>query len=129
MTEKRYYAHKHLLQENQVHDTICPKFMNLDETVEHMNNQYWKYKQLKEENEQLKSENIELTVDNKELKCTNNELYQENEQLKQRNENQYQQLNKLWGLIQAKDWETLTAMDKKMKEDEERLQREWKCYE
>ena len=56
MTEKRYYAHKHLLQENKVHDKICHNFMNIDETVEHMNNQYWKYKQLKEENEQLKSE-------------------------------------------------------------------------
>jgi hypothetical protein len=58
-----------------------------------------------------------------------NELIKENEQLKQRNTNQYNQLNKLWGLIQAKDWETLTAMDNQMKEDEERLQREWKCYE
>ena len=87
MIEKRYYAHKHLFQKNKVHDKICHKFMNIDKTVEHMNNQYWKYKQLKEENEQLKSENIELTVDNKELKCTNNELYQENEQLKQEVEN------------------------------------------
>ena len=60
MTEKRYYAHKHLLQENKVHDKICPKFMNIDETVEHMNNQYCKYKQLKEENEQLKSKIEEL---------------------------------------------------------------------
>lgn len=57
MTEKRYYAHKHLLQENQVHDKICHNFMNIDETVEHMNNEYWKYKQLKEVNEQLKKEN------------------------------------------------------------------------
>ena len=56
MTEKRYYAHKHLLQENKVHDKICHNFMSFDETVEHMNNQYWKYKQLKEENEQLKKE-------------------------------------------------------------------------
>ena len=54
MTEKRYYTHKHLLQENKVHDKICHNFMNIDEIVEHMNNQYWKYKQLKEENEQLK---------------------------------------------------------------------------
>ena len=60
MTEKRYYAHKNLLQENQVHDTICHNFMNIDETVEHMNNQYWKYKQLKEENEQLKQQKIDL---------------------------------------------------------------------
>lgn len=51
------------------------------------------------------------------------------EQLKQRNENQYQQLNELWRLIEAKEWETLTKMDNQMKEDEKRLQNEWKCYE
>ena len=56
-------------------------------------------------------------------------LSDENEQLKQRNDRQYQQLNKLWKLIEKGDWETLTAMDKKMKEDEERLRNEWKCYE
>ena len=58
-----------------------------------------------------------------------NNYIEENEQLKQRNENQYEQLNQLWELIEAKDWETLIAMDNQMKEDEERLQREWKCYE
>lgn len=47
MTEKRYYVHKHLLQENKVYDKICHNFMNIDETVEHMNSYYWKYKQLK----------------------------------------------------------------------------------
>lgn len=56
MIEKRYYAHKHLLHENEVHDKRCHRFMGLDETVEHMNNEYWKYKQLKNENEQLKEE-------------------------------------------------------------------------
>ena len=48
MTEKRYFAHKHLLEDNQVHDRICHNFMNIDETVEHMNNYYRKYKQLKQ---------------------------------------------------------------------------------
>lgn len=58
-----------------------------------------------------------------------NELFDENEQLKQRNDTQYNQLDQLWELIQAKDWETLTAMDNEMKENDERLKREWKCYE
>ena len=57
-----------------------------------------------------------------------NEFNDENEQLKQRNNRQYEQLNKLWKLIEKGDWETLTAMDKKMKEDEERLQKEWGTY-
>lgn len=56
-------------------------------------------------------------------------LEKENYQLKQRNINQYNQLNKLWQLIEAKDWETLTEWIIKMKESEERLQQEWKCYE
>ena len=57
MTEnKRYYAHKHLLHENEVHDKRCHNFMGLDETVEHLNNEYWKYKKLKNENEQLKQQ-------------------------------------------------------------------------
>lgn len=60
MTEKRYYTHKHSLQENKVHDKICHNFMNIDETVEHMNNQYWKYNQLKKENEQLKLDKQQL---------------------------------------------------------------------
>lgn len=63
MTEKRYYAHKHLLKENEVHDKICHRFMGLDETVEHMNNEYWKCKQLKNENEQLKKELFEVRKD------------------------------------------------------------------
>lgn len=58
-----------------------------------------------------------------------NRFEKENEQLKQRNNNQYNQLNQLWQLIQAKDWETLTTMDNEMKENDERLKREWKCYE
>ena len=62
MTEKRYFVHKHLFRENKVHDKICHNFMSLDETVEHMNNQYWKYKQLKEENEQLKKELVEFRL-------------------------------------------------------------------
>ena len=81
MTEKRYYTHKHLLQENKVHDKICHNFMNIDETVEHMNNQYWKYKHLKEENEQLKDALNQRTdqcdkyyKENKELKKQVNDL-------------------------------------------------------
>jgi cell division protein FtsB len=55
MTEKRYYAHKHLTG-SKIHDKICHQFMNLTETVEHMNMYYQKYNALKKENEQLKQE-------------------------------------------------------------------------
>ena len=56
-------------------------------------------------------------------------LEKENDELKQRNENQYKQLQHLWSLMEAKDWETLSEMVNQMEEDEERLQQEWKCYE
>ena len=75
-------------------------------------------------------------IEIKRLKTLNQDLLEanakiriENKQLKQRNTNQYNQLDQLWQLIQAKDWETLTAMDNQMKEDEKRLRNEWKCYE
>ena len=58
-----------------------------------------------------------------------NDLSEENEQLKQRNTNQYNQLNELWQIIEEENWEKLIAMKKQLKEDEERLQNEWKCYE
>ena len=79
MTEKRYYAHKHLLEDNEVHDRICHNFMGLDETVEHMNTQYWKYKQLKKENEELKQKVNFYKYFQKDAR----ELEKENEQLKQ----------------------------------------------
>ena len=89
MTEKRYYAHKHLLQENKVHDKICHNFMNIDETVEHMNNQYWKYKQLKEAYTQLKHRHsllhdvcIDAECDRDSYRKDIASLEKENEQLK-----------------------------------------------
>ena len=108
MAEKRYYAHKHLLKENEVHDKRCHRFMSLDETVEHLNNEYWKYKQLfselKEDRDYIHSlldgefeKRIKLEKENEYLKKKNNNLInmiarvqyradlikEENEQLKQ----------------------------------------------
>jgi len=82
MTEKRYYAHKHLLKENKVHDKICHQFMNIDETVEYMNKEYLKYKQLKKENEQLKRKNTKWILDYNGLNTEYEWLKEENEQLK-----------------------------------------------
>ena len=63
------------------------------------------------------------------LNSDSNNLFKENEQLKKRNKNQYKQLQHLWSLMEAKDWETLSEMVNQMEEDEKRLQNEWKCYE
>lgn len=54
------------------------------------------------------------------------ELFKYNKELEQRNKRQYNQLNKLWKLIETKDWKTLTEMDNQMKKDEEQLQSEWR---
>ena len=53
-------------------------------------------------------------------------LEKENEQLKERNNRQYNKLNELWQIIEEENWETLIAMKKQLKEDEEQLQREWR---
>ena len=87
----------------------------------------WIY--IKDNTLELRDDGIVKVFNNERLEELLNDLNDENEQLKQRNTRQYNQLKQLWELIEKGDWETLTTMDKKMKEDEERLQSEWKCYE
>ncbi len=72
---KRYYAHKHLISEDKVHDKICHRFMNITETVEHMNMYYQKYTALKKENEQCKMMIATLLEENQSIKKHIGELY------------------------------------------------------
>ena len=58
-----------------------------------------------------------------------NELHEENEQLKQRNNRQAKQLDRLYRLIEQKDWRTLNDILDDFKRCEEQLQREWRTYE
>ena len=88
-----------------------------------------KYLKLEHRHSLLHDECLDLECERDWLKKDVELLEKENEALKKRNDNQYNQLNELLQLIEAKDWETLTAMDNQMKEDEERLKREWACYE
>ena len=57
-----------------------------------------------------------------------NELADENEQLKQRNNRQYEQLDRLYNLIEQKDWRALNDILDDFKRCEEQLQREWGTY-
>ena len=57
-----------------------------------------------------------------------NFLHDENEQLKQRNNRQAKQLDRLYNLIEEKDWRTLTDIIDDFKRCEEQLQREWGTY-
>ena len=77
----------------------------------------------------IQEENQALQEEIKDYNDVLARLEEQNEQLKKRNENQYRQLQHLWSLMEAKDWETLSEMVNQMEEDEKRLQMEWKCYE
>ena len=55
-------------------------------------------------------------------------LEKENEQLKQRNNRQAKQLDRLYHLIEEKDWRTLSDIIDDFKRCEEQLQREWGTY-
>ena len=56
------------------------------------------------------------------------ELEKENEQLKARNDRQAKQLDRLYRLIEEKDWRTLTDIIDDFKKCDEQLQREWGTY-
>lgn len=58
-----------------------------------------------------------------------NHLHEENEQLKQRNNRQCKQLDRLYRLIEEKDWRALSDIIDDFKKAEEQLQKEWKGYE
>lgn len=56
-------------------------------------------------------------------------LEEENEQLKQRNDRQAKQLDKLYGLIEEKNWTALSDIIDDFKRCEEQLQKEWEIYD
>lgn len=98
-----------------------------------LNEQYEQIQSLEKENNELKTSLSKLggkyVGKGFSNKMTIAKLEKENEQLKERNNRQYNQLNELWQIIEEENWEKLIVMKKQLKEDEERLQQEWKCYE
>ena len=52
------------------------------------------------------------------------DLLNENEQLKQRNNRQYEQLGRLYDLIEQKEWRVLTDIIDDFKKSDEQLQKE-----
>ena len=67
-------------------------------------------------------------INNKDVVDLLNSLSKENEQLKQRNNRQAEQLDRLYKLIEAKDWRALNDIIDDFKKCEEQLQKEWKNY-
>ena len=58
----------------------------------------------------------------------NARLRTENEQLKQRNNRQAKQLDRLYNLVEEKDWRTLSDILDDFKRCEEQLHKEWGTY-
>lgn len=56
-------------------------------------------------------------------------LEEENEQLKQRNDRQAKQLDRLYSLIEEKDWTALSDIIDDFNRCEEQLQKEWRTYD
>ena len=95
---------------------------------------------LEEENEQLKQSYKEFEDECQStfnaMNRKQNDLYrkifklkEENEQLKQRNDRQAKQLDKLYSLIEEKDWTALSDIIDDFKRCEEQLQKEWGIYD
>ena len=78
--------------------------------------------ELHEEKEQLQHDATILIQSNQDYR-------KENEQLKQRNDRQAKQLDRIYQLIEEKDWRTLNDILDDFKRCEEQLQREWRTYE
>ena len=76
----------------------------------------------------LEKENEQLRHDATILILSNQDYRKENEQLKQRNDRQTKQLDRLYHLIEEKDWRTLSDIIDDFKRCEEQLQREWGTY-
>ena len=57
------------------------------------------------------------------------DLLNENEQLKQRNDRQAKQLDRLYSLVEEKDWTALSDIIDDFKRCEEQLQKEWGVYD
>lgn len=94
------------------------KIMEIGRVVDLLN----KGEHLKQSHKEILRD-LEVTTFDKEL------LQKENEQLKQRNDRQAKQLDRIYQLIEEKDWRTLNDILDDFKQCEEQLQREWKCYE
>ena len=62
------------------------------------------------------------------LHVTLDKKNKENEELKQRNDRQAKQLDRLYNLIEEKDWTALSDIIDDFKRCEEQLQKEWGIY-
>ena len=79
--------------------------------------------------DELKRENKELNKLCVKYDFKVGRLEEENEQLKQRNDRQAKQLDRLYGLVEEKNWTALSDIIDDFKRCEEQLQKEWRTYD
>lgn len=79
--------------------------------------------------DELKRENKELNELCIKYDFKVERLEEENEGLKQRNDRQAKQLDRLYSLIEEKDWTALSDIIDDFKRCEEQLQKEWGTYD
>ena len=79
--------------------------------------------------EELKRENKKLNESCVRYGFEVGRLEEENEQFKQRNDRQAKQLDRLYSLIEEKDWTALSDIIDEFKRCEEQLQKEWGVYD
>lgn len=111
MTEKRYY---NIITTGHIKDELTGELLKGSAIGDRLNEQHETIERLKRNFKALD-----------EVKC---ELAEENEQLKQRNNRQYEQLDRLYNLIEQKDWRALNDILDDFKKCDEQLRREWGTY-
>lgn len=79
--------------------------------------------------DELKRENKELNELCVKYDFKVGRLEEENEEIKQRNDRQAKQLDRLYSLIEEKDWTALSDIIDDFKRCEEQLQKEWGTYD
>lgn len=79
--------------------------------------------------DELKRENKELNELCVKYDFKVGRLEEENEEIKQRNDRQAKQLDRLYSLIEEKDWIALSDIIDDFKRCEEQLQKEWGIYD
>mgnify|MGYP003437384611 CR=1 FL=1 len=112
MTEKRFKVHS-MIQGTKIGETIDLELC--EELIK-------KYGSLSD---------IDLLIEDNGNNMTYQEavdLLNENEQLKQRNDRQAKQLDRLYSLVEEKDWAALSDIIDDFKRCEEQLQKEWGTY-
>ena len=85
--------------------------------------------EINNEIDELKRENKKLNESCVRYGFEVGRLEEENEQLKQRNDRQAKQLDRLYSLIEEKDWIALSDIINDFKRCEEQLQKEWGIYD